>query len=55
VWWVDSKFFLNTVGSWCFHGKVIGFEEEDGSFCLDDLFKLCMKKELDMYISYTGK
>ena len=55
MWWVDSKFFLNTVGSWCFHGKVIGFEEEDGSFCLDDLFKLCMKKELDMYISYTGK
>ena len=52
-WWVDKKFFNTSLGSWCFYGTVFGFEEEWGSFSLDDLFKLCMKKKLDMYISYT--
>jgi hypothetical protein len=53
MWWVDYKFFNTSLGSWCFYGTVIGFQEEWGSFSLDDLFKLCMKKNLDMYISYT--
>jgi hypothetical protein len=54
TWWVDKKFFNTSLGSWCFYGTVFGFQEEWGSFSLDDLFKLCMKKNLDMYISYTG-
>jgi hypothetical protein len=53
MWWVDYKYFNVSLGSWCFYGTVFGFEEEWGSFSLDDLFKLCMKKNLDMYISYT--
>ena len=53
TWWVDKKFYNTSLGSWCFYGTVFGFQEEWGSFSLDDLFKLCMKKNLDMYISYT--
>ena len=49
-WTVFNRYFNINLGSWCFVGIVDGFEKEYGDFCLDHLFKLCMKRELDMYI-----
>lgn len=49
-WTVFNRFYNVSVGSWCFLGIVRGFEAEEGYFSLDELFKLCMKKDLDMYI-----
>lgn len=49
-WTVFSRFYSIRFGSWVFEGIVDGFEKEQGYFSLDEVFKLCIKRDLDLYI-----